>query len=61
MRQVFGPDLDQARVRLREFLQSLGVKTDFADYGVDADEAQAMIAHALQGARGKNFIGARAV
>ncbi|MND47401.1 NAD-dependent methanol dehydrogenase [compost metagenome] len=61
LQRVFGPDLEQARARLREFLQSLGVKTDFADYGVDADEAQAMIAHALQGARGKNFIGARAV
>jgi phosphonate metabolism-associated iron-containing alcohol dehydrogenase len=60
LQRIFGPDLAQASTRLRAFLHNLGVKTDFADYGVDADEAQAMIAHALQGARGKNFIGASA-
>ncbi|MEE1865923.1 iron-containing alcohol dehydrogenase PsrA [Pseudomonas auratipiscis] len=60
LQRIFGPDLDQASTRLRAFLHNLGVMTDFADYGVDADEAQAMIAHALRGARGKNFIGASA-
>ncbi|WP_053160970.1 iron-containing alcohol dehydrogenase PsrA [Pseudomonas sp. P1.8] len=60
LQRVFGPDLDQAQSRLRAFLHSLDVKTEFADYGVTADEAEAMIDFALQGARGKNFIGSRA-
>jgi phosphonate metabolism-associated iron-containing alcohol dehydrogenase len=60
LQRIFGTDLDVARKRLRDFLHSLGVKTEFADYGVAAHEAQAMIAYALQGARGKNFIGAQA-
>lgn len=58
LQQVFGSDLDTAQQRLRQFLHSLDVKTEFADYGVAADEAQQMIDHALLGARGKNFIGA---
>ncbi len=60
LQRVFGNDLLAAQARLREFLHSLQVKTEFADYGVSAGEAEAIIAHALQGARGKNFIGARA-
>lgn len=60
LQKVFGPDQQQAQARLRDFLHSLGVKTEFADYGVADAEAQAMIAYALQGARGKNFIGAHA-
>jgi len=60
LQRVFGPDLDKAQARLRAFLHSLDVKTEFADYGVTAEEAQAMIDFALQGARGKNFIGSRA-
>lgn len=58
LKQVFGADLDTAQQRLRQFLHSLDVKTEFADYGVAADEAQQMIDYALLGARGKNFIGA---
>jgi alcohol dehydrogenase YqhD (iron-dependent ADH family) len=45
---------------LREFLHSLDVKTEFADYGVTAKEAEEMINFAMQGARGKNFIGSQA-
>ncbi len=45
---------------MRAFLHSLEVKTEFADYGVTAEEAQTMIDFALLGARGKNFIGSRA-
>nr|WP_314616794.1 iron-containing alcohol dehydrogenase PsrA [uncultured Pseudomonas sp.] len=60
LRQVFGDDLALAQVQLRSFLHGLGVKTDFADYGVSAAEAEQIIAYALQGARGKNFIGAQA-
>ncbi|SEN52146.1 phosphonate metabolism-associated iron-containing alcohol dehydrogenase [Pseudomonas sp. ok272] len=60
LQRVFGDDLGQAQARLRGFLHGLGVKTEFADYGVPEAEARAMIASALQGARGKNFIGAQA-
>ncbi|WP_339442580.1 iron-containing alcohol dehydrogenase PsrA [Pseudomonas proteolytica] len=60
LRRVFGDDLDKAQTQLRNFLHSLDVKTEFADYGVTPTEADAMIRFALQGARGKNFIGSRA-
>jgi phosphonate metabolism-associated iron-containing alcohol dehydrogenase len=58
---LFGADLATATQRLRAFLQGLGVKTEFADYGVADSEAAAMIARAMDGARGKNFIGAAAL
>ena len=60
LQRLFGNDLDKAQRQLRDFLHSLGVKTEFADYGVAAEDAEAIIQYALQGARGKNFIGARA-
>jgi phosphonate metabolism-associated iron-containing alcohol dehydrogenase len=49
--------LDAAPGRLAAFLEGLGVKTRFADYGVSDGEAEAIVAHALAGARGKNFVG----
>ena len=49
--------LDQALQRLSDFIEGFGVKTRFADYGVSDEQAQQMVAHALTGARGKNFIG----
>lgn len=54
---IFDGDLAGAPAKLRAFLASVGVKTDFADYGVDAAESTRMVAHALEGVRGKNFIG----
>lgn len=54
--QALGP-LEHAQQRLRDFIESLGVRTRFIDYGVDDAQAQIMIAHALTGARGRNFIG----
>ena len=54
--RALGP-LDAAPRRLTAFIEGLGVKTRFADYGVSDGEAEAMVAHALTGARGKNFIG----
>lgn len=60
LQSIFGNDLDKAQRQLREFLQSLDVKTEFSDYGVTAAQAEQMIQFALQGARGKNFIGAQA-
>ena len=56
--QALGP-LDGAVPLLRAFLDGLGVKTGFADYGVADEQAQRMVADAMQGARGRNFIGAR--
>ena len=58
--QVFDGDLAGAPRRLREFLRRVGVKTEFADYGVDEVESRRMVASALDGVRGKNFVGARA-
>ncbi|MNE68616.1 hypothetical protein D3C80_1642880 [compost metagenome] len=60
LQKVFGPDLDAAQQRLRGFLHRLGVRTEFEDYGVTAAEAEAMIDEAMQGARGRNFIGSQA-
>jgi phosphonate metabolism-associated iron-containing alcohol dehydrogenase len=60
LRQVCGNDLERAPARLESFLHGLGVQTDFTHYGVDPAEAERMVAHALQGVRGKNFIGAPA-
>ncbi|EJL99397.1 phosphonate metabolism-associated iron-containing alcohol dehydrogenase [Pseudomonas sp. GM102] len=60
LQRVFGNDLHKAQSQLREFLHSLDVKTEFADYGVTEKEAEEMINFAMQGARGKNFIGSQA-
>jgi phosphonate metabolism-associated iron-containing alcohol dehydrogenase len=56
--QVFDGDLEGAPRRLRDFLGRLGVKTEFADYGVAEADSMRMVANALDGVRGKNFIGA---
>ncbi|WP_211474279.1 iron-containing alcohol dehydrogenase PsrA [Collimonas humicola] len=57
LQRVFGASRDAAEQRLREFLHRLGVKTDFSDYGVSLQDAREMVSQAMQGARGKNFIG----
>ena len=56
--RIFDGDLGGAPARLEAFLQRVGVATDFAHYGVDAGDAQRMVAQALGGVRGRNFIGA---
>lgn len=58
--QIFDVPLDEAPAYLDGFLARLGVSTRFADYGVAAEEEARMIAAALDGVRGKNFIGAQA-
>ncbi len=57
--QVFDNDLEGAPRRLAAFLAGLGVHTDFAAYGVDDADSTAMVRRALDGVRGKNFIGTR--
>jgi phosphonate metabolism-associated iron-containing alcohol dehydrogenase len=54
--QVFDGPLRDAPVQLDRFLEKLGVSTDFTAYGVAQDESERMIAAALDGVRGKNFI-----
>lgn len=55
--QALGVPLASAPRHLADFIEKLGVKTRFADYGVGQEEAEEMIRHAQHGARGKNFIG----
>jgi len=57
LQRLFGKDVRAAQRRLGEFLHGLGVKTEFSDYGVSADAGRTMIEHAMEGPRGKNFIG----
>ncbi len=54
--RALGP-LQSATPRLTDFIEGLGVKTRFADYGVGMAEAQALISDAMTGSRGRNFIG----
>ena len=56
--QVFDVPLGQAPSVLGDFLTRLGVSTDFASYGVGAEEAERMVVNALDGVRGRNFIAA---
>ena len=58
--RVFGVPLRDAPTFLGNFLEGLGVSTRFESYGVSQAESEAMIATALDGVRGKNFIGAAA-
>ena len=56
--QVFDVPLAQAPGFLTTFLEQLGVSTRFESYGVSTAESRKMITAALDGVRGKNFIGA---
>jgi phosphonate metabolism-associated iron-containing alcohol dehydrogenase len=55
--RVFDVPLAQAPNVLHDFLEGLGVSTRFETYGVTEAESARMIASALDGVRGKNFIG----
>lgn len=55
---VFDGDLHDAPGRLAEFLERVGVKTEFAAYGVTDEDSRRMVEQAMDGVRGKNFIGA---
>jgi len=56
--RVFDVPLADAPAYLDRFLESLGVRTRFEAYGVGAAESERMLRDALEGVRGKNFIGA---
>lgn len=55
--RIFDLPLAAAPAFLDGFLESLGVSTRFESYGVTPAASQQMIANALDGVRGKNFIG----
>jgi alcohol dehydrogenase class IV len=56
--RVFDGALADAPAQLTAFLEALGVSTRFESYGVSGGEAAGMIEAALDGVRGRNFIGA---
>jgi len=56
---VFDGDLAAAPRRLTAFLESVGVESDFGAYGVSEEDSRRMVAQAMEGVRGRNFIGAR--
>ena len=56
--RIFDGALTDAPARLTAFLEALGVSTRFESYGVPEGEAAGMIEAALDGVRGRNFIGA---
>ena len=57
LRRIFGSDLNEGIRRLTAFLQSIGVKTDPSAYGVSQNEWSRLVEKALEGERGRNFIG----
>ena len=59
LQRVFDCALVDAADFLESFLEDLGVSTRFETYGVSAADSHRMVAQALDGARGKNFAGAR--
>lgn len=56
--QALGAPLEDAPRRLVAFIEGLGVRTRFADYGVSDEQANRMVSDAMSGPRGRNFIGA---
>jgi phosphonate metabolism-associated iron-containing alcohol dehydrogenase len=52
------PDLVVAASALAGFLESVGVSTDPASYGIPPDQWDQQVQRALNGARGRNFIAA---
>ena len=56
--RVFDVPLTAAPALLHDFLEGLGVSTRFDTYGVSEADSARMITSALDGVRGKNFIGA---
>jgi phosphonate metabolism-associated iron-containing alcohol dehydrogenase len=55
--EVFDLPLAQAPAFLRGVIEGLGVSTRFESYGVSEPESAQMIATALDGVRGRNFVG----
>ena len=58
--RIFGAPLADSPAVLTRFLEDIGVSTRFSSYGVSDADASRMVDAALQGVRGRNFIGAAA-
>ena len=59
LKQIFGADLARAADDLEDFMGELGVSCDPASYKVEPKEWHLLIEDALQGERGRNFLGSR--
>jgi phosphonate metabolism-associated iron-containing alcohol dehydrogenase len=59
LRRIFGQDLAAGADRLETFLTGLGISTRATDYGVTRENWIGAIDDALEGERGRNFIGTR--
>lgn len=57
---VFGTPIRKGADRLERLLNDLGISTNHTAYGVTDDEWHALLADALKGERGQNFIGSHA-
>jgi alcohol dehydrogenase len=61
LKQIFGQDLAAGADDLTRMLKKLGVQTRAQDFGVTPEKWRKMVQLALEGVRGRNFIGDRAV
>ncbi len=59
LRRIFGEDLEAGAGLLSEFLAGLGVAGDHNALGVSDEEWRSWIDSAIDGERGRNFIGSR--
>lgn len=59
LQRVFGDDLAAAADQLAGFLLDLGIDTEPSSFGIAADDWNSWIDAAIDGARGKNFVGHR--
>ena len=57
LRRIFGDDLEEGVRKLGAFLRRVGVETDPSAYGVSPAEWSRLVDKALEGERGRNFIG----
>lgn len=57
LRRIFGADLDRGARKLAEFLNSVGVATEPGAYGLSEEDWSRLVDKALEGERGRNFIG----
>jgi alcohol dehydrogenase len=59
LEQIFGRRLDEAASGLETFLEDLGIATSHRAYGIGDGEWRAILDAALDGERGRNFIGSK--
>ncbi len=57
LRSIFDGDLDGAAGQLRDVLTQLGISTEPTSHGLSAEEWSEIVTAAMDGERGKNFIG----